>query len=362
MATKKILALLEEFQAGYETRNKDAVNSFVERLFVPGESAFALGTGSGELFTGVERVRQLISDDWEFWGDLRLSVSEARIGTEGDCGWFAVEGRVSRSFEDSAERRERYVQFVADKIKDESMSPKTRLALVNWVLSLTFSQRSPGKRDYDIPLVMSGSVQNLAGAWKFAHIHFALRTPEYPDERFEESGAFAKNYAEALRLAEGYAKNMMNAEIAALLRDFQGLSETCVDKDAAVIFLGPGGHQNPRLLGRLNLDIGKAIANHDGTSGWAAALGTLIVEKSDDTFFEDALVRLDALLRTDAPSDETLFAAHRLAASSLKEGSTGTTHTYPIRLTATISRVSGSWCIKQAHLSHPDYWLLEGKT
>ena len=133
--------MLKEFQAGYLARNKDAVDSFVDRLFLPGNSVFALGTGSGELFAGAEKVRELISYDWEYWGDLRLNLDEARIGTAGDHGWFAVEGTVSRSFEDSAARRDRYLAFVSEKAKDESMS---------------------------------GSVQVHSGDWKFGPIHFSL--------------------------------------------------------------------------------------------------------------------------------------------------------------------------------------------
>lgn len=356
--------MLKEFQRGYETRNKDEVNSFVDRLFLPGNSVFVLGTGSGELFSGAEKVKELISDDWEYWGNLRLDHDKARIGTAGDHGWFAVEGTVSRSFEDSEARTDRYLSFVADKAKDESMSPGTRLALVNWVLSLTFSRRRPGRRDYAVPVVMSGSVQVHEGEWKFAHIHFSLPASDFPDERFEESEAFVKNYAEACSRAASFAENAMDPEIEALLNNFAQLSENCMEKEHPAELIGPGAaHTLADLssLGSLDFDTGSALAVHDGTQGWVAALGKLHVERSEDSFFSDALSRLQVLLSAQASSADVLFSAHRLAASALKEGSMGTSYTYPVRLTASIARSGGSWRIRQAHLSCPDYWLLEGK-
>lgn len=349
MANKKLLALLEEFQAGYSARDKQAVDKFVDKLFMPGNSAFVLGTGSGELFSGAEKVRELVSDDWEYWGDLRLNLNEARLGTAGDHGWFAVEGSVSRSFEDSAARSDRYLSFVADKIKDDSMSPETRLALVNWVLSLTFSQRAPGKRDYKVPVMMSGSVRRLSGEWKFSHIHFAMAQADYPDERFEESEAFAKSYAEALKLTESYKENMLNAEIEAMLKDFQEQAEAqCIPEDL-------------RRLGALNLETGKAIANYEGDQGWILALGTLCVDQSREGLFDHALARLDNILTAEAATGAKLFSAHRLAASALKRGAAGSKATYPVRLTASITRAGDSWRIAQAHFSYPDFWLLEGK-
>jgi len=364
MCSEKILALLKEFQTGYENRNKDEVNSFVDRLFIPGNSVFVLGTGSGELCAGAEKVRELISDDWEQWGDLRLDLDKARIGTAGDHGWFAVEGTVSRSFEDSEARTDRYLSFVADKAKDESMSPRTRLALVNWVLSLTFSQRRPRKRDYAVPVVMSGSVRIHEGEWKLAQIHFSLPAPDFPDERFEESESFVNNYAEACSRAGNFMENALEPEIKTLLVDFARFSEDCMEIEPPAQIIGPRAActlENLRSLGSLDFDTGSALTVHDGAQGWVAALGKLHVERSEDSFFSDALSRLDVLLSAQAPSADVLFSAHRLAASALKEGSMGTSYTYPVRLTASIARSGGSWRIRQAHLSHPDYWLLEGK-
>ena len=53
----EIREVLQRFQVGYTERDIKKVDAFVEELFITGENTCVLGTGTGELFLGSERVK-----------------------------------------------------------------------------------------------------------------------------------------------------------------------------------------------------------------------------------------------------------------------------------------------------------------
>jgi ketosteroid isomerase-like protein len=88
-----VMARLGAFQEGYLRRDPAAVDAFVRDLFST-DHPLVLGTMPREIFSGTDRVRRLVADDWSSWGDCRFRLAETQVSSAGDVAWFAPVGSV----------------------------------------------------------------------------------------------------------------------------------------------------------------------------------------------------------------------------------------------------------------------------
>lgn len=82
---EQVREVLQQFLDGYTARDASKLNQFME-LFYPSEEIEFIGIGASvrggnEWFQGVEAVRDIIAGDWEYWGNVLLDVSKAKIGS-----------------------------------------------------------------------------------------------------------------------------------------------------------------------------------------------------------------------------------------------------------------------------------------
>ena len=47
-----------------------------------------------EWFEGHSRIREIVENDWLYWGDVRLGVDGAKITVNGDVAWLSTTGTV----------------------------------------------------------------------------------------------------------------------------------------------------------------------------------------------------------------------------------------------------------------------------
>lgn len=111
----QIKEVLKYFQEGYHLRNSEMAASFVDELYASDENVIVLGTGTGELFIGRDRIIELIQDDWNYWGDVTLEVERPNIAIRDDMAWIAVQGSVKYSFEDTHSTYPIRLSLVLDK-------------------------------------------------------------------------------------------------------------------------------------------------------------------------------------------------------------------------------------------------------
>lgn len=379
----EIREVLQQFQAGYTGRDIEKVGSFVEELFITGEDTCILGTGTGELFLGSERVKTLVKDDWEYWGNVNMDWENAHISVEGEVAWFATTGSVKYTFEDTPERYDSYVNFIKNKAEETGLTPKQKITFINWALALTYHQREDKKREYLWPLHFSGVLLKDVDKWKFVHLQFSIPNANFPDERFENSKEHLENYNKQNSMVDEYKNNQMTVELKSLLKsletEFVGqkdISKELVSKyfatDNLPYVIGPknqwhrGVDQVRELFdmtsdSTLSLDLEHAIASKSGTITWVTVTGTLKQNLTEDELAQRVLDELGNLVQSELTSKEKLFAAHRSIAYVLKESSAGVNYTYPIRLTAVILNGSAGPAFHHIHFSFPSYWIFEGK-
>lgn len=86
--SKEIRTVLREFQKGYKVRDTGKLDEFM-MLFIQNDEIELIGIsaferGGGEWFEGLEKVKEIIQSDWEYWGDVVIDIPGAKITTNGD--------------------------------------------------------------------------------------------------------------------------------------------------------------------------------------------------------------------------------------------------------------------------------------
>lgn len=381
---EKIKDVLRQFQAGYAERDVEKTDAFVKELFVIGKDTYILGTGTGELFFGSEQIKTLIIDDWKYWGNVNIDFENIHIEIENEVAWFAATGSVKYAFEDTPERYDSYLNFIKSKVEDPKLTPKQKITFINWVLSLTYHQRFEKKREYLLPLRLSGVLLKDDSKWKFAHIQFSMPKGDFPDERFENSKEHLENYNNQNAIVDKYFKGNITIEQKSLLKsletEFIGqkeISRELVSKyfstERVPYIIAPdnqlyvGTDQIKEFLSKtqgsiLSLDLKHVITTQHNSVTWITAFGTLNKNLKEDELHIQVLNDLKNLFQTSLTSKEKLFAAHRSISYVLKESASGTDYTCPIRLTAVILRQKTGLAFNNIHFSFPSYWIFEEKT
>ncbi|TWH80381.1 nuclear transport factor 2 family protein [Sedimentibacter saalensis] len=377
----EIIKILRKFQNGYTGKDIEKVDAFVEELFK--DDACVLGTGTGELFLGLEQVKSLIIGDWKYWGDIKIDLENVYINNENTVAWVATTGNVKYTFENTQEKYESYLNFIKNKIEESEIKPKQKITFINWVLALAYHQRLEKKREYLWPLRLSGVLLKDDGKWKFANIHFSIPKANFPDERFENSKECIESYNNQNEMVEKYINNQMTIEIKTLLKSFEkeivgqkNISKELISKYFVM-------ENNPYIIRTenqwcigvdqikeffavnndyiLTLDLEHAIVSKHNKVTWVTACGKLKQTVTEEELYEKILGELGNLLQSDITSEEKLFVIHRSIAYALKESATGVDYTYPIRLTAVILEHMESPIFQQIHFSFPFQWIFEGK-
>lgn len=381
----KIREVLCKLQDGYTKRDLNNVDNFVEDLFIMNEDTCILGTGTGELFLGIEQVKDLFKNDWEYWGDVNIDLENIHIDNENGVAWFATTGTVKYTFEDTEERYDNYVNFVKNKAQEAGLTAKEKITFINWVLALTYHQRPDKKREYLWPVRLSGVLLKDNGKWKFTQLKFSMPKSNFPDERFENSKEHLENYNNQNALAERYLnnKNQLDIEIKSLLKNLEtelfgvnNISKELIAKhfanDSVPYIIEPDNnwsvgidqikeHFAKNSGATLALDYEHGIASKQSEITWVTVCGLLKGSLSEDEVFTQVLGDLDNLFDANISSKEKLFAIHRSVSCSLKEIATGENYTCPIRLTAVIKNEMGRPVFQNIHFSYPFYWIFEGK-
>ena len=81
----EVRKVLQKFQDAYTERNLEKLDSFME-LFVSSDNAELIGIGASkrggyEWFEGLEKIREIIQSDWEYWGNVVIDIAGAKISS-----------------------------------------------------------------------------------------------------------------------------------------------------------------------------------------------------------------------------------------------------------------------------------------
>lgn len=376
----QIKSIVERFQEGYTHRDAEEAVSFTEEFY--SEHAYVLGTGTGELFLGRERIVELIRDDWTYWGDVRLNTENPYINIEQDKAWILAEGTVKYSFEDTAERYESYLNFIRKKLDDPELTAKQKLTFLNWALTLTYHQREDKKREYLWPICLSGVLKKTGKKWRFVQQHFSIPVADYPDERLEASKDYTQAYEKQNAMVSEYNLNDLTENEKQFMQE---LEQTLFGQDKITdevmkrwfhtsdfLIVGPDHKDYSNLeqareffsgfrKNKLSLSTEQAIVTKEENLTWITVTGVLHSEHKEEDEVEQTLQIIKKLTESETSIENKIFMIQRRITYLMKEISIGENSSYPVRLSMILCENNNTTGIRLFHLSFPSYWVFEGK-
>jgi len=185
MTIEHVRGLLQSFQEGYRARDLAQLDAFMA-LFVADEQLEVIGTnavgpGQAEWCRGVAATRQLIANDWQFWGDVVFDVDGAHISLLGDVAWLATTGTVTDVIT-AAERYEGYLDFVQGTLESDELDHRGKtLEIVGLGNDIVAGLMLP--ETFTWPFRFTAVAVRQEGGWRFHQMHFSFATTRAPDVR-----------------------------------------------------------------------------------------------------------------------------------------------------------------------------------
>lgn len=177
--------VLQGFQDGYNHRDGARLDE-IGVLFADDLAVEVIGTGGLELGDeewpiGKEAALELVKNDWEGWGDLRLDVAGARIHSLGEAAWLATSGTVNMQLK----QNEVYANYLSELqaiIADTEREARSRLLEVLRGSSNTLYEGEKGNQ-YVWPIRFTAVLVRREGVWLFHQMQFSFATTRFPDVR-----------------------------------------------------------------------------------------------------------------------------------------------------------------------------------
>ena len=172
----EIRETLKRFQNGYIVRDLSRLDEFME-LFEQDPETELIGIGASvrggnEWFQGADQIRAIIASDWEYWGDVRINVDEAKISALGDVAWLSTSGELVQT-DTFDQALVFYLQQMKELLENEAMDLDRRLMEATHFGMRRLRERQKGK-GYGWPFVFTAVLVKREAAWRFHTIHWSM--------------------------------------------------------------------------------------------------------------------------------------------------------------------------------------------
>lgn len=172
----QVLEVLQQFQDGYKRRDLSQIDNFME-LFHKSDEIELIGIGASlrggtEWFQGCQAVKDIIAGDWEYWGDVILDVSGAKISIRSEVAWLTTTGCVEQtSTHDKAIKY--YLEQMKDILTDKAHDEDTKLLEATHFGIRRLRERLKGK-GHKWPFVFTAVLIYTQDSWRFHTIHWSM--------------------------------------------------------------------------------------------------------------------------------------------------------------------------------------------
>lgn len=187
---EEVRSLLQKFQDGYTARDQNRLNTFMELFSDKDQSLEVIGTfasepGENEWCRGRDAVRQMISSDWEHWGDVTFDVSHANIFVHENVAWLSTTAQVKDII--SNEYRYRgFLEFAKDVIDEEPSKEDDKSKMLDILLLGNELLAEILKGETCIwPFRFTALAVKQNNRWQFHHMQFSFATTRAPDIRLQ---------------------------------------------------------------------------------------------------------------------------------------------------------------------------------
>lgn len=94
---ENVLQTLRILQDGYTKRDVTAIDQCVKNTFST-KDVLILGTNPTEILTGKEGAKNLLYDDWAYWGAVKYNLDRSRFDQYGNTIYMAMSGEIKIDF------------------------------------------------------------------------------------------------------------------------------------------------------------------------------------------------------------------------------------------------------------------------
>jgi hypothetical protein len=182
---QSVREVLQQFQSGYDHRDGTRLDE-IRALFADDPTVEVIGTGGlvlgdEEWPMGREAVLELVKNDWEGWGDLRLELDQARIHCLGEAAWLATDGTVTMELKQDNVYAN-YLSGLQATVANTELDARSRLLEVLRGSSNTLFEGERGDQ-YVWPIRFTAVLVCENGKWLFHQMQFSFATTRFPDVR-----------------------------------------------------------------------------------------------------------------------------------------------------------------------------------
>jgi hypothetical protein len=173
---EKVRNVLQQFQDGYTQRDLGELDEFIS-LFDQTSEVELIGIGASkrggnEWFLGLEKIREIIKSDWEYWGQVEIDVAGAKIMVNGDTAWLTTTDTLEQTGTFN-EALPIYLEQMKKMLEDENQDPDEKLIEASHFGIRRLRERLKGV-GYKWPFVISAVLQKDDNAWRFHTIHWSM--------------------------------------------------------------------------------------------------------------------------------------------------------------------------------------------
>lgn len=174
-SVQQIRTALQRFQDGYTHRQMDRIDEFLQLFVQEGEPELigigAFERGGAEWFEGLEKIREIILSDWEYWGNVAVDVGGAKITVNGNTAWLTTTGTIEQTNTFDA-AMPFYLEQMASFLSDESKDSDTKLMEATHYGMRRLRERAKGM-GHKWPFVFSAVLVKEV-EWRFHTIHWSM--------------------------------------------------------------------------------------------------------------------------------------------------------------------------------------------
>ena len=168
---REILTVMKALQEGYIQRDLEKLDDVME-LFATGDQAQVVGIGASERFIGREQIREILTGDWEYWGDVVFDIPEARIRVHGDVAWLTTTGAVIQV--DSHDKAMPfYLNQMKELMENDDLDVETRMMEATHFGLRRLRERHLGM-GHRWPFFFTAILVKEMGGWRFHFLQWAM--------------------------------------------------------------------------------------------------------------------------------------------------------------------------------------------
>lgn len=172
--------LLGRIQEGYTNRDVDNINDYYSKVFSTITNVSVVGTANDEWFIGMKEVKELLRNDWLYWGDLKLNMAslEIQLLTKEVVSFF-IRGNVEKILQEN-----KFFDGIMAAVTDEvnnSTSGRTKAIRALRHLSFFLTELDKGS-EVVAPIRLTGTLVREESEWRVAQLHFSFGAEVFPPD------------------------------------------------------------------------------------------------------------------------------------------------------------------------------------